>query len=151
MNKRLLELSLGILALILLLPASSMAVNSKRFVPPTTLEAYALDPAMNLSVSQFAALSVKELQNMSHRKLNLQDKLAFKLTQRAIKKKIKRGEVYNFDDAANYRFNIGGFLLGFFLGIVGVLLALLFGRNAFRSSLIGLLCWVIILLIWFVL
>lgn len=87
MKKRLLELSLGILALILLLPASSMAVNSKRFVPPTTLEAYALDPAMNLSVSQFAALSVKELQNMSHRKLNLQDKLAFKLTQRAIKKK----------------------------------------------------------------
>ncbi|MCB0601041.1 MAG: hypothetical protein KDC28_07435 [Saprospiraceae bacterium] len=149
MKTRVLELSIAFLLFVLLLPYSSLAVNSRRFVPPTALEQYALDPSLNISVAQFADLSIKDLQNMSHRKLRLEDKLAFKLTQRAIKKKIKEGKAYNFDDAPNYRFNIGGFLLGFFLGIVGVLLALLFGRNAFRSSLIGLLCWVIILLIWF--
>lgn len=90
MKTRVLELSIAFLLFVLLLPYSSLAVNSRRFVPPTALEQYALDPSLNISVAQFADLSIKDLQNMSHRKLRLEDKLAFKLTQRAIKRRLRK-------------------------------------------------------------
>ncbi|MCB0656221.1 MAG: hypothetical protein KDC57_08805 [Saprospiraceae bacterium] len=138
-----------LLVSLFIFPPSGWAVHSKKLVPPAELEHYAINPATNITVAEYSQMRIKDLQELSGHKLKWQEKVSFKLTQRAIKKKLRRGEAFDFDASSSYRFNIGGFLLGFFLGVVGVLLSLLFGRNAFRSSLIGLLCWVIILLIVF--
>lgn len=73
--------------------------------------------------------------------------MALLLTQRAIKKQLKNGQEAHFEDAS-YDFSLGGFLLGFLLGLLGVLIALiLFPNNVFRSSLVGLLSLIVVLLL----
>jgi len=102
------------------------------------------------NVQEFLDLTSAEISQKTGRKLKLKEKIILKLTQRKIKKRIKKGE--SFDIKADYQaatnsFNMGGFLLGFFIPLLGSLLALLFGWNAFKSSLLGLLCITIVIVI----
>lgn len=73
-----------------------------------------------------------------------------KITQKTIKRELRKGIKSDLDDSYrdnNRRFSVGGFLLGFFFSLIGCLIAILFGANAFRSSLLGLLCGIIVVLI----
>ncbi|MCB0705467.1 MAG: hypothetical protein KDC34_09170 [Saprospiraceae bacterium] len=100
----------------------------------------------DLSVDEFLALSPRDIQEKTGKKVKLADRIALRLTQRQLKKNKSLDFGAAYEDASG-NFSIGGFLLGFFFGLIGVLIALLFGRNAVRSSLIGLLCFVIVWLI----
>ena len=100
-----------------------------------------------MDTETFLALSPKEIQEKTGQKLKFKDRMAIRLAQKQVRKAMKKGEATNLEEAfyAGRRgFSLGGFLLGFFLGPIGVLLAVLFGANAFRSSLIGLLCAIIV-------
>lgn len=108
-----------------------------------------------LSAQSFVQLSPAEFELSQNKHLTWKEKLVFKYTKRQVKKLMAKGDqVENATDLYyrnNGRFNLGGFLLGFFLGLIGVLIAILFGGNAVRSALIGCLCLVIVALIWWLL
>ncbi len=132
-----------------LISTSLSAVNSKAGVlPESFLTTHHIYDHQGMTTEQYISLSTKDVQRISGRKLSLREKIALKLTQRVIRKKLKKGEEFSFEDAANYNFSLGGFLLGFFLGLLGVLIALIaFPKDVFKSSLVGLLCFIIVLLL----
>ncbi len=105
-----------------------------------------------LTAEKFVRLSAREFGTLTNQNLGWKQKMVLKYTQHQVKKRLSKGESINSVEEMFYnntsRFNLGGFLLGFFLGLVGVLIALLFGRNAVRSALIGCLCLIIVGLIW---
>lgn len=105
-----------------------------------------------LTAEKFVQLSAKEFGTITNQKLGWKQKMVLKYTQHQIKKQLTRGESIGSAEEMYYnnssRFSLGGFLLGFFLGLIGVLIAILFGRNAVRSALIGLLCLIIVGLLW---
>lgn len=95
----------------------------------------------NLSAEEFLALTPKEIKKNTGKKLRFKEKVALKIAQTTLKrnlKKAKKGK--DVTGTKKMTFHIGGFLLGFFLGLIGVLIAYLVleDKDAGKSSLIGL-------------
>ncbi len=140
------KIIIGLFALIILFPLQSEAVI-KSVNPQKSF----LQEEFGVSnIQDFLSLSIADINRTTGKKLTFKDKVVFKLTQRKIKKNIKKGTFFNakteYENATN-NFNVGGFMLGFFLGPIGVLLAILFGGNALKSSLLGFLCLIIAIVI----
>ena len=135
-----------VLTLLILLSFQSQAVIKSVSPQESFLqENFGID-----NIQDFLDLSPKDITKNTGKKQKLKDKIVLRLVQKRIKKKIKNNKFFDISEEypnATNDFNVGGFLLGFFLGIIGVLLAVLFGGNAVKSSLIGLLCWIIVLVI----
>ena len=110
---------------------------------PTALKSSGIpteSPVTNLDPNQFLNLRSADLKHFRKGRVTLQDKIVLKLAQKAVKKQLKKGTSFELEALyakANNNFNIGGFLLGFFFSIIGVLVAILFGKNAVRSALLG--------------
>lgn len=87
---------------------------------------------------KISEMSVKEFEAYTHKKLNFFERIAFK----AYKKKLAWGE-----DSEG--FNVGGFALGFFLGLLGVIGAYIFSkdRNFRKWTWAGWGAWVAIILV----
>jgi hypothetical protein len=86
---------------------------------------------------QLTTFSVKDYQHMVGKKLSLRDKIVFHYAKRDLLKKTKTTNQVTLAKAVadtGSSFNLGGFLLGFFLSIFGVLIAILFGRNVLHSA-----------------
>jgi hypothetical protein len=101
-----------------------------------------------------STLSAKEYGALVGKKMSLKDKIVFHFTKEELSKASKNVDKTTFDKAfssGSSDFNLGGFLLGFFLSIFGVLIALLFGKDvlrwAWKGFWVSLLVWVIGLLI----
>ncbi|HEX8460449.1 MAG TPA: hypothetical protein VF623_03430, partial [Segetibacter sp.] len=62
-------------------------------------------------------MSVKDYEALTGKKMNFVERLAFKVEKKRFEKQLRKA------DASTEGFNVGGFLLGFFLGLIGVLLA----------------------------
>lgn len=79
-------------------------------------------------------MSVKDYQILTGKKMNFAQRLAFKITKKRLEKKLEMAG----DSSSG--FNIGGFALGFFLGLIGVLIAYVFikDENLRKWSWIGL-------------
>lgn len=141
--KTILKLSLSLLVMFVFISQAS-AVHNPVFEQQDAISNY-LDQN-EVSGQDFLSLKLKEVKKATNQKIKLKDRIVFNLTKFKVAKELKNNAEL---DAATYykvaagSFNIGGFLLGFFLPIIGNLIALLFGRNAFRSSLIGTLCAII--------
>jgi hypothetical protein len=73
-------------------------------------------------MEQFVKLTPKEYGIMRGKKLSFFEKVEFKILQKRYKKKL-----YDGDDSTG--FNLGGFALGFLLGLIGVLLAYIFSQD----------------------
>lgn len=73
-------------------------------------------------MEQFVKLTPKEYGVMRGKKLSFVEKIEFKILQKRFKKKL-----YDGDDSTG--FSIGGFALGFLLGLIGVLLAYIFSQD----------------------
>ena len=78
-------------------------------------------------MKQFSQMSAADYEKMTGKKLNGVERLSLKLTQQRMKHQLK-GRAAGEGLFAN--FNIGGFLLGFLLGLIGVLLAYIFSKDS---------------------
>ncbi len=93
------------------------------------------------AMQEFIKLTPQQYGKLRGKKLSFVEKAEFKILQKKLKKKLEDGD--------SYGFNIGGFLLGFFLGLLGLIGAFIFSRDRnFRKwTLYGWLSFVAILLI----
>lgn len=86
-----------------------------------------------ISLMDLSQIKVKEFEKLSGKKMKLIDKVNFKIAQRELKKSINRDGSFSDKKVEKFlnkaalggAFNIGGFALGLFLSLIGVLIAYL--------------------------
>ena len=116
-----------------------------------------------VSMLDLSTMKVKELEQLTVKKMKLADKAGFKIAQKQLRNSINPDGTFNhkkFDRLAKKAapgsgdFNIGGFALGFLLGLIGVLVAYLISddKKAARTkwAWIGFGVWIVLLLIFFI-
>jgi hypothetical protein len=111
--------------------ASSLPVPG---LEPVKKESTAVSPLANMSVNDFLALTPKKYKELTGEKLSITQKISLKLAQKKIKKAIKNNESIDpsvkADAVDTSDFNIGGFVLGLLLSVIGVLIAYLIGDTS---------------------
>jgi hypothetical protein len=86
-----------------------------------------------ISLLDLSRMKVKDLQELTGKKIKLFDRIGFKIAQKKLRESINHDGTFNqkrmqkFLKAADGTtgFHIGGFALGFLLGLIGVLIAYL--------------------------
>ena len=86
-----------------------------------------------ISLMELSQIKVKDFEALSGRDMKFSDKVVFKLAQKEIRKSIRPDGTVNSKKLASVikkvdgttGFHIGGFALGFLLGLIGVLIAYL--------------------------
>lgn len=87
-----------------------------------------------ISLMELSTISLKDFEILTNRKMRFFDRLAFKAGQKKLRKgiaedgTIKKKKLQKFMDryfAGETGFHFGGFILGFLLGLIGVLIAYL--------------------------
>lgn len=93
-----------------------------------------------ISLQELSTISKDDLESMTGRKMNTPEKIAFKSAQRKLKKGINNeGEITSkrmqkmFYADGESGFHLGGFALGFFVGLIGVLIAYLI-KDDYKSN-----------------
>lgn len=115
----------------LIIMTSSHPVSEPAVKPPSTNESSL--SLQNLSVEQFLSLSKKDFKEMYGDNFTFKHALAFKSLQSELRKSLKikqitKDQKMNFYQAAKeraFKFNIGGIVLGFLLGLIVVVLAII--------------------------
>jgi len=116
------------------------------------------DPLEAITAQQFLSLTPKTFQELTGKKMNLVQKVEFKMLQHKVKKMVKKGDVVTMADVRKKyddlnSMNVLGFLLGLILGPIGVIIALILketgdvGPETVKWSLYGLLIWLAIVLL----
>ncbi|RYY89149.1 MAG: hypothetical protein EOO15_06985 [Chitinophagaceae bacterium] len=80
----------------------------------------------SISLKDLSTIKIADYQKMSGRKMNFIDRMGFKKAQKQLRKNIAadgtlKGKLAKASEGEG--FSIGGFALGFFLGLIGVLIA----------------------------
>ena len=115
----------------------------------------------SISLKDLSTISIKEYEQLSGRHLGMFDRMGFKKAQKQLRKNIAvdgtlKGKLAKRVDGEG--FSIGGFALGFFLGLIGVLIAYVAfsdeGKsNRIKWSWIGLaafvVLWIVLVLVAF--
>lgn len=104
-----------------------------------------------VTLMDLTTITIKDYETLSGRKLSAFDKLGFKLGQKKLNKKISQDGTIKGKSLRKYAtkladgesgFHIGGFALGFFLGLIGVLIAYIinddYKKNRVKWAWIGL-------------
>lgn len=121
---------LAMALMIFTLPSSALVSPSSKPVTPTS-ESRAVDAFSKMSVEEFLSMTPKKFKQMTGEKLSIPQKISLKLAQRKIKQAVKNKEAVDEKVMATAidtsDFNIGGFILGLLLSVVGVLIAYLIG------------------------
>jgi hypothetical protein len=112
-----------------------------------------------LSLQDLSTMKIKDLENFTGAKMKLVDKLGFKLAQKQLRNSINEDGTINNKKITKYAkraadgsgFHLGGFALGFLLGLIGVLIAYLI-KDDLKSqrvkwAWIGLGAWLVIFLV----
>ncbi len=112
-----------------------------------------------ISLFDLSRIDVKEFENISGRHLKFFDRIGFKLAQKKLRNSINAdGTIENkklnkFLDQGDHStgFHLGGFALGFLVGLIGVLIAYLinddYKKNRVKWAWIGFGVYVVILVI----
>lgn len=94
-----------------------------------------------ISLMELSQINVKALESLTGKKMKLVDRISFKMAQKDLKSDInadgtvnsKRLNKYLSRDYESGGFHFGGFALGFFLGLIGVLIAYLINDDNKRA------------------
>lgn len=97
--------------------------------------------AEKISLIELSKISIKEYQHLSGSKLNLFQRLSFKMAQKKLQHDINSDGTINTATFKKYYsnedhttgFHFGGFALGFFLSLIGVGIAFFIGGDARRN------------------
>ncbi len=115
---------------------------------------HAAVPLSTTAEIQLKNFSAKDYQVLVGKKLSLREKIVFHFAKKDLmqtKAVVDRTTLEQKVSSYGSDFNLGGFLLGFILNIVGVLIALLFGGDvlkwAWKGFWISVLVWLIGILI----
>ena len=113
-----------------------------------------------ISLLDLSRMKVKDLQELTGKKMNFFDRLAFKGAQKQLRNNINYDGTFNSKKIEKFMkkrgrdgegFQAGGFFLGLLLGLIGILIAYLINddqkRNRVKWAWIGFGAWVAILLI----
>jgi hypothetical protein len=114
-----------------------------------------VETVAQIDAKTFIALTPTKFSEITGQKMSFTQKVALKILQREVKKDLKKGREVNMAEvakrAAGGSFNWGAAALGFFLGLIGVLIVYLAFKNdkevARKSAWIGFAVWVAIVLI----
>jgi len=113
---------------------SSSAFITPVSTAPVKSENTAVSPFSNMSVEDFLAMTPKKYKELTGEKLSITKKISLKLAQKKIRKAVKNNENIDSVTIANAvdtgDFNIGGFILGLLLSVIGVLIAYLIGDSS---------------------
>jgi hypothetical protein len=109
-----------------------------------------------ITFEQFINLSPRKIKEITGEDLTTKEKLVLSLMQKDVKRGIKKNIIdkedsFNFEqyfEEGKNKFNIGGFVLGLLLGLIGVGLAHIFStdKSFRRSSWQGFGTWVLLLI-----
>ena len=137
MKRILLSVLLVAAGLFVLQPAHAISGSSGLIVPASTPVTAPVDPAMNAAlIQQFLKLTPQRYYEITGKKMKLSQKISLKLAQWKIKRMLKKGKTVDLVAMTTKKgidtsdFNIAGFLLGFFLSLIGVLIAYLLNDEA---------------------
>ena len=113
-----------------------------------------------ISLLDLSRMKVKDLQELTGKKMKFFDKIGFTIAQKKLRESInsdgtfsqkKMQKFFKKADDGTSGFHIGGFALGFLLGLIGVLIAYLINddkkKNRVKWSWIGLAVIVVILIL----
>lgn len=113
-----------------------------------------------VSLMDLSRMKIKEYQQLTGKKMKLFEKIGFKAAQKQLKNSINRDGTFNSKKMERYLkkssmvgegFHIGGFALGFLLGLIGVLIAYLINDDLKSTRVkwawIGLAAWIVILIL----
>jgi hypothetical protein len=130
-SSRALRLSLLLMAMtIFVLPSRSMVLPSAT-PEPVKKDNVNVSAFSNMSVDEFLTMTPKKFKEVTGKKLSITKKIALKMAQKKIRKALKNNEAVDGAMMANAMdtsdFNIGGFILGLLLSVIGVLIAYLIG------------------------
>ena len=120
-------------------------------VGPAEIEGDEISVFDQVTIQDIMDLDRDVMEEKIGRKLKVKERIALKIAQKRLKRAYKKGQLEEKADAITAdgkSFNIWGFILGFLLGLIGVLIAYLaIGKDAGRSSWWGLLLAVALVLI----
>lgn len=141
MNRSFRSLSFIVVLLFFALRSSALVLPSST-PEPVKKESTAVSPLSHLSADDFLSLTPKKIREMTGQKMSLSQKLALKVAQNKLKKEMKAKQNADVSSAAAFvddsDFNIGGFVLGLLLSIIGVLIAYLIGdRDVIKWAWLG--------------
>lgn len=133
-SKNMLRFSLLVFAMMIFnLTTSALTIPSAEPVPPKS-DNTAVTPFTGMTVQDFLALTPKKYKELTGEKLSVTQKISLKLAQKKIRKAVKNNESIDSATMANAvdtsDFNIGGFVLGLLLSVIGVLIAYLIGDTS---------------------
>lgn len=129
----------GMIAVPVNQPAESKPVNTMATVLQT------------MDAATFLTLTPQKWQEMTGKKISITQKLSLKMAQKQVKRQLKKGKAVDMATVARKaawgdNFHWGAFLLGMFLGPIGVLIVYLVEfedpQVARKSAWRGLLAWV---------
>lgn len=118
-----------------------------------------LGEGKTISLLELSTISAKDYEKLAGKKMNFFNRLTFKMAQHKLAKCMDAdGKITNkkllkaFSNEDHSRgFHIGGFALGFFVGLIGVLIAYLikddYKKNRVKWSWIGFATWLVIYLL----
>jgi phosphate-selective porin len=123
---------------------------------PVATNVSTADALGNMDAKTFLTLTPAKVKEITGKKMTLKEKIGLKLAQRHVKRELKKGHEVNVAEAlrAEGNFNWGAAALGFFLGLIGVLIVYLAFKNdketARKSAWVGFGIWVAVWLLVFV-
>jgi hypothetical protein len=118
------------------IPAAEIPVNAYSVQVP------AGKSGNSISLMALSSISVTEYEKLSGKEMKFFQKTAFKKAQRMLKKNISADGTINRKDVEKFArfsygeggFHLGGFLLGLFLGPIGVLLTYIAWNDDYKSD-----------------
>lgn len=146
-----------ILAVLMISLSSSIPVSKEETVLEKKVSNDNISMLSTMTNKQFLTLSPQTYYKLTGIKMSFKERMALRIAQKNIRSEIKSKSIEE-NATINYEmavgngessFRIGGFILGFLLGLIGVGLAYIFSndKDFIRSTWKGLGGWVILLLV----